>query len=178
MPEFSHAMCAPWRLEYVRALAPPGAADECFLCKYWAHADADRANHVLWRTGRCFVALNRFPYNNGHLLIAPGGHQPSLADLDDAALAELFRMVRDAQRLLMHVLRPHGSNVGMNFGRCAGAGLPDHMHVHVVPRWDGDTNFMSIVGDTRVIPQDLDRLYADLVRAAGELGLPQPAASP
>jgi ATP adenylyltransferase len=172
MPGSYEILWAPWRIAYVRSLAPAGPDDVCFLCKYWEADAAGPANHVLWRGAHSFVALNRFPYNNGHCLIASGAHVPMLGDLEDAALCELMRSIRDVQRLLDAVLKPAGVNVGMNFGRCAGAGLPDHVHIHVVPRWEGDTNFMSVSGHTRVIPQDLDELYRELVDGAARLGLP------
>ncbi len=172
MPEFYNTLSAPWRMAYIRSLSPAGTEDGCFLCKYWRAADCDRVNHVVWRGPTCFVAFNRFPYNNGHMLIAPGRHEPSLRELRDAELDEMIRHIRDVQILLTDVLHPAGFNVGMNFGRCAGAGLPDHAHAHVVPRWDGDTNFMSVVGDARVIPQDMDDLYAQFAEAAVRIGLP------
>ncbi len=178
MPEFSNALWAPWRMDYIRSLAPGGQDNGCFLCKYWAAAEQDRANHVLWRGPTCFVAFNRFPYSNGHVLIAPGRHVPALADLADAELDELIRRIRDAQVLIAEVVRPQGFNVGINAGRCAGAGLPDHIHAHVVPRWEGDTNFMTVLGDARVIPQDLDELYGEFARAASRLGLPPLAGTP
>ncbi len=159
-------------MAYIRSLSPAGGDGECFLCKYWSSPDRDRPNHVLWRGAGCFVAFNRFPYSNGHLLIAPGRHVPTLAELTDDELNELIRRIRDAQILLTETLRPQGYNVGMNIGRCAGAGLPDHVHAHVVPRWDGDTSFMSVVGDARVIPQDMDELYACCAEAAARVGLP------
>ena len=178
MPEFYSILSAPWRMAYIRSLLPASGDNGCFLCKYWAGEEHDRANHVIWRGQACFVAFNRFPYNNGHMLIAPGRHQPSLRELGDAELDEMIRRIRDVQVLLTEVLHPAGFNVGMNFGRCAGAGLPDHAHAHVVPRWDGDTNFMSVVGETRVIPQDMDELYVQFAEAAVRIGLPPLTGSP
>lgn len=177
MPEFYETLSAPWRLRYVRSLAPAGNDEACFLCKYWSTPEHDRTNHVIWRGPACLVALNLFPYNNGHVLIAPGAHKGSLDAFTDAELTEMIRAVRDIQRLLTAVLHPHGYNVGMNVNRCAGAGLPDHLHAHVVPRWEGDTNFMCVTGNVRVIPQDMDTLYAELAAAAPKLGLPPLAGS-
>jgi len=160
-------------MDYIRSLhASDEGLGECFLCRYWADPAEDRRNYVLWREGACLVAFNRFPFNNGHMLVAPARHKGTLDELEDAELSELIRRVRDVQRLLTGVVRAQGFNVGINVGRCAGAGLPDHIHIHVVPRWEGDTNFMGVVGDTRVIPQSMDDLYAELAEAAPRLGLP------
>jgi len=119
------------------------------------------------------VVFNRYPYNNGHLLIAPLRH---IADFQSAAEDELFEMtklIRECQRVLSASIAPHGFNVGMNFGRCAGAGMPGHLHIHVVPRWNGDTSYMHIVGDTGVISQSLEELYADLKRISRQEQLPK-----
>ncbi|MCK6456046.1 MAG: HIT domain-containing protein [Phycisphaerae bacterium] len=172
MPEANENLWAPWRMEYIRSLSDE-AGGGCFLCQYWSHPESDTANHVLWRTDRAMVLFNRFPYSNGHLLIATGPHKPALDDLDDAEKLELIQLVADAQAALSRAISPHGFNVGINFGRCAGAGLPDHLHLHLVPRWNGDTNFMSVVGDARVILQSIDTLYADLRRISAEAGLPR-----
>lgn len=172
MPEQTRTLWAPWRMSYIRSINDEGKPEGCFLCRYWSEAASDRANHVVWRGRQCMTLFNSFPYNNGHLLIAPGGHIPLLSDLDEEGLCEMMRMIRDAQALLAAVIRPNGFNIGINVGRCAGAGLPDHIHAHIVPRWDGDTNFMSVIGDTRVIPQSLDDLYTEMAAAAPRVGLP------
>ncbi len=160
---------APWRSEYIEALCDGG--DDCFLCRYRDNPADDADQLVVYRRDPVFVVMNRFPYTGGHLLVAPLAHVASLDDLDDAALTALLRGVRDCQHLLARVERPDGYNVGINFGHCAGAGLPGHLHVHVVPRWAGDTNFMSVVGDVRVVPKALDAVYNRLRAAATELGL-------
>jgi len=116
--------------------------------------------------------MNRFPYNNGHLLIAPARHIADLDDASDEEMTELMKLVREAQRALSMTINPHGFNVGLNFGRCAGAGLPGHMHIHVVPRWDGDTNFMNVCSDTDVVSQSLIDLLAELRAASAEHDLP------
>lgn len=159
---------APWRIKYVQELATPGG---CFLCDYLETPD-DEKNLVLWRTARSVVVLNRFPYNNGHLLIAPARHIPDLDQANDEELLEMTKLIREAQKALSLVLKPHGFNVGMNFGRCAGAGLPDHFHIHVVPRWDGDTNFMSVCCDTKVVSQSLAELFAQLRDISRKHSLP------
>jgi ATP adenylyltransferase len=117
------------------------------------------------------VCMNRFPYTNGHLLVAHAGHKGDLVDLREQELADLTAGIRDAVQVLRRVLNPQGFNIGYNLGHCAGAGLPDHLHAHVVPRWGGDTNYMAVIGDTRVIPDALDALAAQLVAGAREAGL-------
>jgi ATP adenylyltransferase len=160
---------APWRIPYIKAIE---RSEGCFLCRDLSRPEADDENLVLWRTPRCIVVLNRFPYNNGHLLIAPARHVASLDESSDEEMLELTKLVREAQRALSLTLNPHGFNVGLNFGRCAGAGLPGHLHIHVVPRWDGDTNFMSVCSDTKVVSQSLIDLLAELKAASAEHGLP------
>lgn len=160
---------APWRIQYIQGLSHKSP---CFLCDYIRTPPQDRENLVLWRTGRSIVVFNRFPYNNGHLLIAPLRHIPTLEQADPDELREMMALVRDCQKVLTLVIHPHGFNVGMNFGRCAGAGLPEHMHIHVVPRWDGDTNFMSVCSDTDVISQSLTELYDQLIDLSRQHQLP------
>ncbi len=161
---------APWRIPYIRGLEKD---DGCFLCHDFAHPEEDEANLVLWRTGRSLVVLNRFPYNNGHLLIAPARHIADLTETSPEEMLELLQLVREAQRALSLAINPHGFNVGMNFGRCAGAGLPGHLHIHIVPRWNGDTNFMSVCSDTKVVSQSLADLLAELRQAGAAHGLPR-----
>ena len=150
---------APWRMEYVTAEHGAGG---CFFCDYWRNPADDGKNLVLVRAARCFAALNRFPYNGGHLLIAPEQHTARLADLCDGVLPEMMRLVCAAERILGAELKAEGFNVGFNIGRPAGAGIRDHLHLHVVPRWDGDTNFMPVLDDTRVVPVALEKLWARL----------------
>ena len=171
MPESQAPLWAPWRMEYLGA--PPAPTEDCFLCRYANAPDADTTHHVLWRGAETLVLLNRFPYSNGHLLVAPRAHVAQLELLTTTGEAELTRRLRDAQRVIRHALHCHGLNIGINLGRCAGAGLPDHLHWHIVPRWDGDTNFMPVVGNARVIPQTLDAVAEQFARAAAELGLPR-----
>jgi ATP adenylyltransferase len=146
---------APWRLEYV---VRTDADDGCFLCNAVA-SEEDAANFLLERRERCFSILNRYPYNNGHLLVATRAHKGELVELDDEELTDLMRLTRDSQQLLQQVMAPDGFNIGINLGRCAGAGLPGHLHVHIVPRWNGDTNFMPVTARTKVIVQSLESLY-------------------
>jgi ATP adenylyltransferase len=153
---------APWRLAYVAAEKSPADAERCFLCDGLAAAD-DRRNLIVLRTPLCVVLLNRYPYNNGHLLVAPQSHKGDLAALDATELLETQETLRRMLPVLDRLLRPDGYNIGLNLGRAAGAGLPGHLHWHIVPRWHGDTNFMPIVADTKVISQSLDAIYDLLV---------------
>jgi len=161
---------APWRIKYIQGLSQKS---DCFLCDYYAAPEKDKENLLLWRTEHAFVVFNKFPYNNGHLLIAPVRHIPSLDDATDEELLCLMHLARDCQKALSLTIQPHGFNVGMNFGRCAGAGLPDHMHIHIVPRWDGDTNYMHVCSDTDVISQGLVELYDQLLAVGREQNLPR-----
>lgn len=170
MAEFNENLWAPWRMDYIRSLNDEAKDDGCFLCRYWLQPDRDRENHVVWRTGSAFVVLNRFPYTNGHLMVAHAHHKGDPTELGLAELTEMTSAVRDAIAALKATVSPQGFNIGYNVGRCAGAGLPDHLHAHVVPRWNGDTNFMAVLGDKRIIPDSLDALWAELTRAAARLG--------
>jgi ATP adenylyltransferase len=172
MAESNRNLWAPWRMEYIRSLGADQTGEGCFLCGYAADPEADAAHHVIWRGRSCLTTFNSFPYSTGHLLVAPLSHVPDLDGLDEPSLTELICQTRDAQKLLAAVLLPQGFNVGMNFGRCAGAGLPGHLHVHIVPRWEGDTNFMTVVGDTRVIPESIGAIRDRMRELAPGLGLP------
>src|SRR5262245_35893352 len=149
---------APWRLAYVATAKPPTDKDPCFICQGLAAAE-DRRNLIAHRTPRSVVVLNRYPYNNGHLLVAPRAHKGRLDELDADELLEVMETVRHMVRVLDRLMRPDGYNIGLNLGRSAGAGLPGHLHWHIVPRWDGDTNFMPVLADVKVIAQSLDTLY-------------------
>jgi ATP adenylyltransferase len=142
---------APWRLEYVQH------ADElegCFFCAA-AASDDDEEQLVVHRGRRAFVVLNKFPYSSGHLLVAPYRHGLNFADLDDEEALEIHRLGAQGLDALKAVYKPEGFNLGWNIARVAGAGIPDHGHLHVVPRWAGDTNFMPVLGDVKVIPEHL-----------------------
>lgn len=157
---------APWRLQYIEQDRGPEAGEPaCFLCRGLA-GDDDRANLLVWRGPASAVFLNRYPYNNGHLLVAPLEHRGSLEELDGPALTEPIATVRMLTGVLDRLLKPDGYNVGLNLGRSAGAGLPGHLHWHVVPRWDGDTNFMPVLAGSKVIVQSLEAFYD---RLAAEL---------
>jgi ATP adenylyltransferase len=156
-------MWAPWRMAYIVA-EHDGRYErsECVFCDLVERGD-DRQSYILQRGRRAFVIMNLYPYNNGHLMIVPYEHVDSISHLDDETLAELMVLARRAQGVLEEAMRPQGFNLGINQGRPAGAGIADHVHMHVVPRWVGDTNFMPVLGDTRVMPQHLDESY-DLLR--------------
>ena len=156
-------------MDYINGLA--GDDHGCFLCEYRDAPDRDAENFVLWRSGATLVLLNRFPYTNGHVLLAPTVHAAKLEEIPGDVLCELALRTRDAQRVLRGALSPQGFNIGLNIGRCAGAGLPGHLHYHIVPRWNGDTNFMSVVGDARVIPQELTQVRDAFLAEAERSGL-------
>lgn len=170
-PSERRNLWAPWRMEYIRSLAGP--AEKCFLCRCREEPGHDEANLVVWRGRRTLAVLNRFPYTGGHCLVAPYEHVPDLTDLPAETLAEMMEMLRDLQQTLRHALRPDGFNVGINLGRCAGAGLPGHIHAHIVPRWEGDTNFMPVFGNVHVVPDFLENILQTVRRAGKELGLPK-----
>lgn len=136
---------------------------ECIFCQKLAGKDEE--NLVLWRGNTCFAMLNIFPYNNGHLMIAPYRHIASLKDLNEEEKLELMQALTFWLEILKEALQCQGFNIGMNIGRVAGAGVPDHIHLHIVPRWEGDTNFMPVIGDTKVIPQSLSSTYKMLKNA-------------
>jgi ATP adenylyltransferase len=137
---------------------------ECLFCRV-ARTRADRAHLVLARRPHAFLMLNRYPYTGGHLMVAVQGHRPRFAGLTAEERADLLELVGLAERALEAEYHPHGLNFGVNAGRVAGAGFPGHLHMHVVPRWDGDTNFMAAVGETRVLPESLARTWTRLRRA-------------
>jgi ATP adenylyltransferase len=153
----NHRIWAPWRLDYVKD-ASKDNEEGCIFCSKPA-ADDDEANLIVHRGERCFVILNLFPYTNGHLMVAPFEHVGRLQDLSPETVAEMIQLAQRAMGRLEEVYDPHGYNVGFNQGRVAGAGFEHHIHMHVVPRWGGDTNFMPVIADTRVMPQTLEQTY-------------------
>lgn len=150
----------PWRYQYVSA-APSG---QCLFCSKSA-ADNDEQELVVHRDARSFVLLNLYPYTSGHLMVAPYAHVATLEEADPDTLAEMMTLTRLAEKHLRAIYRPRGFNVGLNIGECAGAGVAGHLHIHVLPRWPGDTSFMTTVGETRVVPEDLSVTYQKLARA-------------
>lgn len=153
-----HRLWTPWRLSYVTDASGPSAA--CIFCEAIGRAASEPL--VVKRGRRAFVILNKFPYNNGHLMVVVNRHVGRLADLVDDEMAEIMALSQTAERVLTSVYQPHGFNMGLNLGKPAGAGVLDHLHLHIVPRWNGDTNFMSVVGETRVLPEELPATAARL----------------
>ena len=158
-------------MEYIRSLQDEQADEGCFLCRYWEQPERDEEHHIVWRGRSAFVCMNHFPYTNGHLMVAAAQHQGDLTDLSVEELGEMTSMIRSGVNLLREVVSAQGFNVGFNIGQCAGAGLPDHVHAHIVPRWSGDTNFMAVLGDARVVPDALDTLWKKLLAGAKDAGL-------
>jgi ATP adenylyltransferase len=158
---------SPWRLAYVTGTSD---AQGCVFCE--ALASESAAPLVVFRGDTCYVILNLYPYNNGHLMVVPNRHVASLAECSVTELGEMMELTRRAEIALAEAYRPQGLNVGINLGRSAGAGVVDHVHIHAVPRWTGDTNFMSVIGQVRVLPEELEetarRLRPIFERLAGK----------
>ncbi|MGZ5307723.1 MAG: HIT family protein [Solirubrobacterales bacterium] len=158
----NHRIWAPWRLEYVKD-ASKDNEEECIFCAKPGEDTAhDAENLIVHRGERCFVILNKFPYTNGHLMVAPYEHLATLQELPAETVAEMMALAQRGMGQLEETYSPHGYNVGFNQGRVAGAGVEHHIHMHVVPRWGGDTNFMPVLADTRVMPQTLEQSYEAL----------------
>lgn len=153
---------APWRVKYVTQLI--GKTKGCVFCKMLKE-NSDKKNYIISRTKYCFSVLNIYPYNNGHILILPNRHVDKLGKLTRSERDDLFDLLEATQKLVDHTLKPGGYNIGMNIGRIAGAGFPGHLHIHLVPRWRGDVNFMPIIGNTKIISQSLRTLLSRLTHA-------------
>lgn len=153
----------PWRYQYVTAVGQPG---ECVFCAA-AKSQDDRANLVVYRAALNFVILNRFPYTSGHFMIVPYAHVPTLEGMTEEAALEMMRLTRAGEKHLRSLYHPEGLNIGMNVGHSAGAGIAGHVHLHLLPRWTGDTNFMTTTGETRVLPEDLGVTWEKLRAAFG-----------
>ncbi len=158
----------PWRLSYV--IGASKGVGGCIFCDALARMDTEPL--IVHRGRTCFVILNKFPYNNGHLMIVPNRHVGRLVNLGQDELAEFGQLTQAAERVLTLAYDPHGFNMGLNLGKPAGAGVLDHLHMHVVPRWNGDTNFMSIVGETRVLPEELTQTGSRIRSAFAEIVVP------
>jgi ATP adenylyltransferase len=155
----TETLWAPWRMDFILSEKEPG----CVFCKAAAAPDPERAERlVLARREQAFVLMNRFPYTHGHVMVIPRRHVSRLEDLDPGEQAALFHLTVDAQVALREALRPQGLNLGMNLGKVAGAGIEDHLHIHLVPRWTGDTNFMPVLADVRVMPETLAATWSSL----------------
>ena len=158
----------PWRYQYV---TNTGGSGECVFCAA-ARGDDDRATLVAYRGQRNFVILNRFPYTNGHVMVVPVDHVSTLGELSDETLTEMMLLARDTERHLRALYGPDGINIGLNIGKAAGAGIGGHVHLHALPRWFGDTNFMTAIGETRVLPETLEVTWERLKAAFGGSTLP------
>ena len=158
---------APWRLDYIKTVSDGPAT--CFLCDYAKSPEHDAANLVLARTPLCLLMLNKYPYVNGHLLVAPYRHAPTPVECTSEERAQTMELLALGQQALALAMNPQGFNIGFNVGKCAGAGVPGHIHAHIVPRWNGDINFITILGNVRIIPQAIDQAYAQLKDAIAKL---------
>jgi len=148
---------APWRIEYIQMEKPEG----CILCDK-PKEDNDTSNYILYRGDKNFIIMNSYPYNPGHLMIAPYRHVANLEELSDEELHEHWQIVNRSLKILREVFNPGGFNIGINMGRVAGVGIEGHVHTHIVPRWQGDTNFMPVISNTRVVPEALAETYEKL----------------
>ena len=154
---------APWRLKYIEAAEQ---TQGCIFCEFPAQgAEHDARNLILHRSAHAFIILNAFPYSNGHLMVTPFRHTARMEEYTDAEMLDIMHLTRLSVRLLTEAFHPHGFNLGVNMGRVAGAGIPDHLHWHIVPRWNGDVNFMPVLADVRVIPESLEVVYERLKAA-------------
>ena len=154
---------APWRMQYIDSINTE-KKEGCIFCDK-PQQDRDRENYILLRGESCYVVMNIFPYNNGHLLVVPYLHTSSLDELDAATKGEIMDTSALLMRAIGSIMRPDGFNMGMNFGRSAGAGIAEHLHMHLVPRWNGDTNFMPVIGGVKVISESLDATYEKISKA-------------
>ncbi len=149
---------APWRMTYIAGDREQG----CLLCSKLRGRN-DRGNLILYRSSQSFIILNRYPYSSGHLMVAPNRHVASLDELNEGEMVGLMALLKQSALILKRALKPDGFNVGMNIGRVAGAGIEDHIHFHIVPRWNGDTNFMPVLFETKVMPEYLEKTYEKLI---------------
>ncbi|MBW2061562.1 MAG: HIT domain-containing protein [Deltaproteobacteria bacterium] len=155
---------APWRMTYITGDDNQAATGSCIFCLKGDHPAPDKERFVLYVGPLSMVMMNRYPYTNGHLLVAPRRHVAELADLDKEELGDLLDLVRTSIEIIRQDMNPDGFNVGLNIGQVAGAGVEDHIHFHIVPRWNGDTNFMTVFADVRVIPEHLEATFGRLAK--------------
>ena len=144
----------PWRIKYIEDQRDDG----CFFCKYIQEED-DKENKVLYRSQFSFVVMNIYPYNSGHLMVVPYKHTGDVSELSEESLGDMMFLMRSCVSVLKKMLKPDGFNIGMNIGKVAGAGVKDHIHLHIVPRWNGDTNFMPVLADIKTIPEHIEETY-------------------
>ena len=156
---------APWRSQYIDTFKHPSDDEQCFFCSAVTDTTNDKDRLVVARTEHCIVLLNRYPYNGGHLLIAPKAHIGDLSLLDSKVANEIMSLTQISIQVINSISKPHAFNVGMNLGRSAGAGVPGHLHQHVIPRWDGDTGFVSTICDMKVISQAMENIWEEMSKA-------------
>lgn len=155
---------APWRIEYILDASKNKTCLFCNVSELRNNKTKDKKNLILYRGHHCFILMNKYPYNNGHLMVVPYFHTPTFEGLSDDALFEIIKMMKLSVDILKKALNPDGFNLGLNFGKIAGAGMESHMHLHIVPRWSGDTDSMPIIAETRVMPEHLQKTYNKLLR--------------
>lgn len=152
---------APWRVTYIKNAYEKEA---CFLCEAF-NGSSEEEKHIVCRGKQCFCILNKYPYNSGHLMVVPNRHVADITELADSELLEIMKMAGKMQKHLSSLMKPDGFNIGINLGKSAGAGLPGHIHLHIVPRWNGDTNFMPVFSDVKIISQSLEYIAAELKKS-------------
>lgn len=162
-------MWSPWRSSYIESFKTKSEKEECIFCAAEHQDISDNESLVVHKADNIFVVLNLYPYNNGHLMIVPYRHICTLDDLTDEENTEIMKFVKICSKAISEVMSPHGFNIGANIGKAAGAGIDTHLHFHIVPRWNGDTNFMPVLGEVKVISQDLLRTKIDLINAISRL---------
>jgi ATP adenylyltransferase len=155
-------MWAPWRMEYILSESED-KSDDCIFCTFPAEKN-DEKNLIVYRSEFCFIILNKYPYNNAHIMVVPYNHVSDILELDEKELLDIQKTIQKSVRVLRKEVRPHAMNIGMNLGRLAGAGIDEHLHYHIVPRWDGDTNFMPVLTDTKVISESLNETWQRLYK--------------
>ena len=151
---------SPWRIKYILSEKEKG----CIFC-IKPKEEEDKKNLILYRSKHSFVIMNVYPYNNGHIMVVPNKHVPTLQQLNDEEIFDLFKLLQLSEKVIKEVYKPDGINIGMNLGKAAGAGIDEHLHIHIVPRWNGDVNFMTVVGGYRVIPEAFESSYYKLKEA-------------
>ncbi len=160
---------SPWRSKYIESFAnkknASKGAEQCLFCRILSSPEKDDENLVVYRGTSCFVVLNLFPYNSGHLMIVPHTHTGDFSELSETESGEMMRCTRRCEKALTEAFHPHGFNIGMNIGKVSGAGIDEHIHMHIVPRWNGDTNFMPVLADTRVISEALEDTFKKIKEA-------------
>lgn len=159
---------SPWRSKYIESFNEKKRSRKCIFCGARNNTN-DAKRHIVWKGKECYIVMNLFPYNSGHLMVVPYRHRPTFQELSDEECLELMHGLKIAIEILQRVSHPEGFNIGANLGRVSGAGIEGHVHLHVVPRWQGDTNFMPVLADTKLISQDMDETYRKLRDAAKEL---------